>query len=66
MGLKRKKGFLRSGALCDHLLGPGLLGSHGEVRGKVQGIAEGVRHRRRREERCVDNVMIQDAAQTPI
>jgi hypothetical protein len=45
VGLKGKK-VSRSGALCDPLLGPGLLGIHGEVMGEMQEIAGGVRQRR--------------------
>jgi hypothetical protein len=66
MGLKTKKGVSRSGALCQCLLGPGLLRSHVIARGKVQKIAGGVWRRRRREERCIGSERIKDTAQTPL
>jgi hypothetical protein len=47
MGLKAKKGISGSGALCNPLLGPRLLGSHGEARGEMQGIIGGVWQRRK-------------------
>jgi hypothetical protein len=42
MGLEGKKGVSGSGDLCNSLIGPRLLGSHGEARGEMQEVAEGV------------------------